>query len=169
LEIAAAPGGKTIQLALRKPSVIVSVDSDLRRMRTWRRNMQRMRIPNAHGILADARTLPFKVEFDQVIVDAPCSTLGVIRRHPEVKWWREERDLAALAHLQLEILSTCAKYVRTSGELLYSVCSFEPEETDLVMNSFLEQHPQFALIKTMTLLPHRDETDGFYIAGCKRV
>lgn len=163
LEIAAAPGGKTIQLALRARVTIVAVDSDIRRMRTWQRNMQRMKIPRVLGLLADARRLPLQNEFDQVVVDAPCSTLGVIRRHPEVKWWRQESDLIALSKLQLQILQACARCVRPQGELIYSVCSFEPEETEQVREAFLKDHSEFSVLKEMTLLPHRDHTDGFYI------
>jgi 16S rRNA (cytosine967-C5)-methyltransferase len=163
LEIAAAPGGKTIQLAFRKPASIIAIDSDLRRMRTWRRNMMRMKISGVHGLLADARNPPLRGDgFDQVIIDAPCSTLGVIRRHPEVKWWRKESDLTGLSALQLQILSACAKYVRSQGELIYSVCSFEPEETEQVREAFLKEQPQFKMLQEMTLLPHRDQTDGFY-------
>jgi 16S rRNA (cytosine967-C5)-methyltransferase len=163
LEIAAAPGGKTIQLAFRKPASIVAIDSDLRRMRTWRRNMVRMKIPGVHGLLADARNPPLLMNgFDQVIIDAPCSTLGVIRRHPEVKWWRNESDLSELHTLQLQILRACAKYVRSQGELIYSVCSFEPEETEQVREAFLKEQREFKMLQEMTLLPHRDQTDGFY-------
>jgi 16S rRNA (cytosine967-C5)-methyltransferase len=168
LEIAAAPGGKTVQLAFRvclpkSSGFIVAVDSDLRRMRTWQRNMQRMKIPCVYGVLADARRLPLQDSFDQVIIDAPCSTIGVIRRHPEVKWWRQESDLPNLAALQLQILNACAKYVRSQGELIYSVCSFEPEETEQVSEAFLKENPNFSKLRDMMLLPHRDHTDGFYI------
>ena len=169
LEIAAAPGGKTIQLAFRKPAAIIAVDSDLRRMRTWQRNMQRMRITSAQAVLADARNLPLISSFDQVVVDAPCSTLGVIRRHPEVKWWRVEKDLNDLAQLQLQILHASAKYLGESGELIYSVCSFEPEETESVVKTFLKEQPHFSLVQSRFLLPHRDKTDGFYIAKFKNL
>ena len=163
LEIAAAPGGKTVQLALRRPASIFAIDSDLRRMRTWQRNMLRMKIPGVYGLIGDGRTLPLQNNtFDQVIVDAPCSTLGVIRRHPEVKWWRQESDLQGLSFLQLQILNACAKYVRSQGELIYSVCSFEPEETEQVREAFLKKHPEYRKLQEMTLLPHREQTDGFY-------
>ena len=123
-----APSKNLPQLSFRRPASIVAIDSDLRRMRTWQRNMLRMKIPGVYGLIADGRNPPLqKHTFDQVIIDAPCSTLGVIRRHPEVKWWREESDLPGLSFLQLQILSACAKYVRSQGELIYSVCSFEPE------------------------------------------
>ena len=164
LEVAVAPGGKTIQLAFRTNgrASIFAVDSDARRMRTWQRNMNRMRIPNVFGVVADARQLPFHGTFDQVILDAPCSTIGVIRRHPEVKWWREEKDLENLKTLQLQILNACAKYVRSQGELIYSVCSFEPEETEQVSDTFLQTNKNVSKQNELFLLPHRTHTDGFY-------
>jgi 16S rRNA (cytosine967-C5)-methyltransferase len=164
LEIAAAPGGKTFQLATRlnDRGSIIAVDSGLRRMRTWKRNIERLKISSASGLVADARCLPICGEFDQVILDAPCSTLGVIRRHPEIKWWRQEEDLASIAQLQLDILNACLKYVRAEGELIYTLCSFEPEETEQVRDAFLEQNQQFTKTGEVFLLPHRDHTDGFY-------
>jgi 16S rRNA (cytosine967-C5)-methyltransferase len=138
-------------------------------MRTWKRNMERLKIPGVHGLVADGRNLPLLASFDQVILDAPCSTLGVIRRHPEVKWWREEEDLATIATLQLQILDACAKYVRSQGELIYSVCSFEPEETEQVSAAFLRDHKDFLELREMVLLPHRDQTDGFYAAKFQRI
>jgi 16S rRNA (cytosine967-C5)-methyltransferase len=165
LEIAAAPGGKTFQLAFRiqESGRIVAVDAQLRRMKTWKRNMDRMGIANVYGIAADARNLPLAGSFDQVVIDAPCSTLGIIRRHPEIKWWRQESDLLGLKTLQLQILNACAKYVRSQGELVYSVCSFEPEETEQVRDEFLTDHAEFSVQEERVLLPHRDHTDGFYI------
>jgi 16S rRNA (cytosine967-C5)-methyltransferase len=170
LEIAAAPGGKTFQLAFRiqEKGMVVAADAQLRRMKTWKRNMDRMRIANVYGVVADAtRNLPLAGSFDQVVIDAPCSTLGIIRRHPEIKWWRQESDLPGLRTLQLQILNACAKYVRSQGELVYSVCSFEPEETEQVRDGFLTDRAEFSVLQEMVLLPHRDHTDGFYILKMK--
>ena len=170
LEIAAAPGGKTFQLAFRiqESGRVVAVDAQLRRMKTWKRNMDRMGIANVYGIVADARNLQLAGSFDQVVIDSPCSTLGIIRRHPEIKWWRQESDLLDLKTLQLQILNACAKYVRSQGELVYSVCSFEPEETEQVRDDFLANRAEFSVLQEMALLPHRDHTDGFYILKMER-
>jgi 16S rRNA (cytosine967-C5)-methyltransferase len=170
LEIAAAPGGKTFQVAFRvqESGRVVAVDAQLRRMKIWKGNMDRMGIANVYGIVADARNLPLTGSFDQVVIDAPCSTLGIIRRHPEIKWWRQESDLLDLKTLQLQILNACAKYVRSQGELVYSVCSFEPEETEQVRDAFLADGAEFSVLQEMVLLPHRDHTDGFYIVKFRR-
>ncbi|HSP07951.1 MAG TPA: 16S rRNA (cytosine(967)-C(5))-methyltransferase RsmB [Acidobacteriota bacterium] len=166
LEIAAAPGGKTFQLALRMQDRgwIASVDSDGKRMKMWKRNIERLGIRCAAPVVADARALPFRAqEYDLVAVDAPCSSLGVIRRHPEIKWWRSEAELAGFGELQLQILDACAKYVRSRGALVYSVCSFEPEETSQVCERFLNAHRDFSDAEQRTLFPHRDGTDGFFV------
>jgi len=165
LEIAAAPGGKTFQLAIRMndSGLIVALDSDRTRMASWRRNINRLKIRSAQPLIADARHLPLLGTFNLVVIDAPCSSMGVERRHPELKWWRKEEDLESLRALQLQILSACAKYVGEQGRLVYSVCSFEPEETSRVIQEFIKASG-FQLIEDRYLFPHRDETDGFYIA-----
>lgn len=165
LEVAAAPGGKTLQLAMRMrdQGMITSVDSDLKRMKMWRRNIERLQIHSANGVVADARKLPLGKRFNLVTVDAPCSGLGVIRRHPEIKWWRNETELLKFAEVQLQILEACAKYVDDTGSMVYSVCSFEPEETEDISKEFLSLHSEFQETACKTLFPHRDNTDGFFI------
>ncbi len=171
LEIAAAPGGKTLQLAMRMrdQGMITSVDSDLKRMKMWRRNIERLRIHSANGVVADARKLPLGKRFNLVTFDAPCSGLGVIRRHPEIKWWRTEGELSKFAELQLQILESCVKYVDDTGSMVYSVCSFEPEETDDISKEFLRLHPEFQETTRKTLFPHRDNTDGFFVVRWEKI
>jgi 16S rRNA (cytosine967-C5)-methyltransferase len=171
LEVAAAPGGKTLQLAMRMrdQGMITSLDSDLKRMKMWGRNIDRLQIHSAKGVVADARKLPLGKRFNLVTFDAPCSGLGVIRRHPEIKWWRTEAELNKFADVQLQILESCAKYVDDTGSMVYSVCSFEPEETDEVAKEFLRLHPEFQETARKTLFPHRDNTDGFFIIRFRRV
>lgn len=170
LEVAAAPGGKTFQLAIRMGDKgrIVSIDSDKNRMKRWMENISRLKIHCAVPVVADARALPFRTDFDAVVIDAPCSSLGILRRHPEIKWWRTQDDLSVFRELQLQIMNECARFVRKQGLLFYSVCSFEPEETSQVSESFLNSNSQFEQIQSSTLYPHRNDTDGFYLAGFRR-
>lgn len=170
LEVAAAPGGKTVQLAFRMKGqgLIVSVDSGLNRMQRWQENIRRMKIASAQPVVADARSLPLLGQFDLVAVDAPCSSLGVIRRHPEIKWWLRPEELVEFQTLQLQILESCANNVRDNGEMIYSVCSFEPEETVQVKERFLAAHPEFAELQSLTLFPHVHGTDGFYILKLRK-
>lgn len=166
LEVASAPGGKTFQLALRMKDQgrIVSVDSDLHRMKRWKDNISRLGIRCASPFIADARTLTLLKEFDAVVIDAPCSSLGILGRHPEIKWWRTEAELPVFQNLQLQILNACAKHVRKDGMLFYSVCSFEPEETLQVLERFLSSHSDFQQVQSLTLYPHLNHTDGFFLA-----
>jgi 16S rRNA (cytosine967-C5)-methyltransferase len=170
LEIAAAPGGKTLQLAIRMKDSgrIVSIDADLKRMKMWQRNIDRLQIQSATPVVADARSLPFSKTFDLVTIDAPCSSLGTIRRHPEIKWWRQEPELKKFREMQLQIIQSCVKYVGENGQLVYLVCSFEPEETVEVVDEFLKLHPEFKEEERKILLPHRDNTDGFFAVRWKR-
>lgn len=170
LDVAAAPGGKTVQFAVRMngEGSIVCIDSSLGRMQRWRENIDRLGIRFAHPVVADGRRLPLLQKFDLVAVDAPCSSLGVIRRHPEIKWWLRPEDLAGFQDVQLQILESCANNVRDNGEMIYSVCSFEPEETIEIKERFLAAHPEFAEVQSLTLLPHVHGTDGFYIAKFRK-
>jgi len=162
LEIAAAPGGKTLQLAMTlKDGFIASLDSDIKRMRMWMENITRLGIRFAFPVVADARSLPFREFFDQVVIDAPCSSLGVIRRHPEIKWWRKPEHLAGIHALQKAIIRAAMRVLRPGGSLIYSVCSFEPEETTQVTHEFSPQDEIF-------LYPHKSGTDGFYFCKLRK-
>ena len=131
---------------------------------------------------ADAeRPLPFRPIFDAVLLDAPCSGLGVIRRDPDVKWRRTAADFAALAAAQRRLLDQTAAVLRPGGRLIYSTCSSEPEENDDVVDAFLAEHGDFraaeltappgavpALLDRsgrLRTLPHRDRLESFFAAA----
>jgi 16S rRNA (cytosine967-C5)-methyltransferase len=179
LDVAAAPGGKTFQAALRMEDrgLIVSADLDYHRMQRWKQNMARLGITSARPVVADARRPSFLGAFDRILIDAPCTSLGVIRRHPEIKWWRKPEDLAEFAEAQSQILEAHAAYAGSGGEIIYSVCSFEPEETTEVKQRFLSAHPEFHSVLLdhngrkedhVYLFPHLDGTDGFFIAKFRK-
>jgi 16S rRNA (cytosine967-C5)-methyltransferase len=90
--------------------------------------------------------LPFTADFDRVLVDAPCSGLGTIRRDPDIRWRRREEDLATLAQDQLALLGRAAAVVKPGGRLVYATCSSEPEENEQVVEAFLARRPEFALV-----------------------
>ena len=96
--------------------------------------------------VATSGPLPFAQLFDRVLVDAPCSGLGTIRRDPDIRWRRSERDLAGLAHDQLALLTRAAALVRPSGRLVYATCSSEPDENEAVVDAFLSAHDEFTLV-----------------------
>jgi 16S rRNA (cytosine967-C5)-methyltransferase len=129
--------------------------------------------------------LPFDQSFEVVVLDAPCSSLGTLRRNPEIRWQVREEDLQLRTPKQLAFLEQASKAVSPGGTLVYSVCSLEEEETGRVVASFLERNPDFAPLKVappprwaplveqeavgaFTLLPDRHSWDAFFVALLKR-
>ncbi|MWL73340.1 16S rRNA (cytosine(967)-C(5))-methyltransferase, partial [Escherichia coli] len=110
-------------------------------------------------------------QFDRILLDAPCSATGVIRRHPDIKWLRRDRDIKELAQLQAEILDAIWPHLKAGGTLVYATCSVLPEENSLQVSSFLKRTPNARLALTGTPeqpgkqnLPGAEEGDGFFYA-----
>ena len=186
LDACASPGGKTTQMAaaLQGDGTIAAADVRGRRVALLDRAVRESGARNVLVVQANARqTVPFRdAAFDAILVDAPCSGLGTIRRDPDVRWRRRETDLASLATAQSEMLAHLADAVRPGGRLVYSTCSSEPEENEAVVEAFLSSHRQFRLAtpahfkKDVTMaplldgngalrtLPFRDGLEAFYAA-----
>ncbi|GIX48709.1 MAG: ribosomal RNA small subunit methyltransferase B [Candidatus Tectimicrobiota bacterium] len=149
LDACAAPGGKTTHLAqlMEDTGWILACDPQWGRLRLVQHNVERLRLRRVALCVADARRPPLApgALFDRILVDAPCSGLGVVRRHPDIKWRRTPADLAALSALQLELLHAQVPLLAPAGLLIYSVCSNEPEETWAVVSRFLAAHPELHL------------------------
>jgi 16S rRNA (cytosine967-C5)-methyltransferase len=140
LDLCAAPGGKTAQLAAAGAAV-TALDRSPERLARLAENMARLRL-DVKTVAADART--FSAEpFDAVLLDAPCSATGTIRRHPDVAWIKKPEEIASLAALQSALLDRAAALVRPGGRLVYSTCSLEPEEGEDQIAAFLARHPDF--------------------------
>ena len=128
-------------------------------------------------VRGDIRRLPFKSGvFDAILIDAPCSSLGIVRKHPEIKWRRQEKDMARFGNYQLSLLRAAWRSLRRGGHCVYSVCSFEPEETVDVIAAFQEEQ-QFVLENPLPFLfnkeyflslPHKTGIDGFFIAKLRK-
>ena len=103
-------------------------------------------------------------KYDRVLLDVPCSGLGVIRKKPDIKWTRMPEDLENLILVQEKILDTCSEYVRTGGRLVYSTCTILKQENEEQVEKFLKKHTEFNLVEQINLYPNVDETDGFFIA-----
>jgi 16S rRNA (cytosine967-C5)-methyltransferase len=168
LDTCAAPGGKAFRLASRGSSVhAVDVSDDrLDRLRAGARRL-RLEIPTRrhdweHGPMGSEE------RFDAVLVDAPCTSLGVVRRHPEIRWRRTPFDPTAAAGRQARILSAASQHVRSGGALVYSVCSPEPEEGVQVVDGFLKAHPAFTLETSWSTAPPTHDEDAFYGARLRR-
>lgn len=144
----AAPGGKTAQLAsaLQDRGVLVAGDLRPKRLRLLRETLAAARIGSVSVILHDLlRGFPFSSAFDCVLVDAPCSSLGTIRRDPDIRWSRREDELPGFSARQITMLEQASGGVRPGGRLVYATCSSEPEENDSVVETFLASNPGFAL------------------------
>jgi 16S rRNA (cytosine967-C5)-methyltransferase len=143
VDLCAAPGGKTAQLVLAGASV-VAVDSSKRRLKLLAENLARLGL-EAEPVLADAATWQPGTSFDAVLLDAPCSSTGTIRRHPDIPYIKSPKDIEALAALQSRLLDNAAKLVKPGGRLVYSTCSLEPEEGEAQAAAFLVRNEGFSL------------------------
>jgi 16S rRNA (cytosine967-C5)-methyltransferase len=189
LDVCAGGGGKATLAAMlmENRGEVVAVDVSARALRRLQEARQRLGATIVRPVRGDARALPgqWRGWADRVLVDAPCTGLGTLRRRPEIRWHREPADIPRLADLQGAILDGVADAVRVGGCLVYAVCSHEPEEGPEVVARFLTRHPEFspedelpaffqgsrAALLTgpwVATWPHRHETDGFYIARLRR-
>jgi 16S rRNA (cytosine967-C5)-methyltransferase len=146
LDTCASPGGKTTALsaAMDGRGLLVACDVRSRRIELLRRTVAAAGAPNVRIVQADLMSvLPFSQPFDCVLVDAPCSGLGILRRDPDIRWRRQEDDLPTLAAAQLVMLQHAAAAVRRGGRLVYATCSSEPEENEAIAAAFLATTSSF--------------------------
>jgi 16S rRNA (cytosine967-C5)-methyltransferase len=165
LDLAAAPGGKSLVLGLDGHDVI-SNDVSLRRLLPLRRSWPSMLTTASRMTVSDGRQPSFRVGFDAVLLDAPCSATGTIRRNPEIKWRLKETDLAAFASLQRELLRSALSMTREW--CVYSTCSLETEENEAVVEEVLGARSGFGVHGKLVLTPDGG-TDGFVIHVIRRL
>lgn len=190
LDVCAGVGGKSGHLAqvMENEGELVSMDVEDYKLQSLAREMKRLGITNITTHACDlTRESPEIIGdgFDAVLVDAPCSGLGVIRRNPDTKWKYFKRNATRHAKKQKSILSAAARCVRPGGTLVYAVCSMEPEENGAVVEAFLEKHTDFRMMKPfdatpdgaealishegyVATLPHKHGMDGFFAARMVR-
>ncbi|MEO8604489.1 MAG: 16S rRNA (cytosine(967)-C(5))-methyltransferase RsmB [bacterium] len=189
LDVCAAPGGKALAVAeaVGVTGRVVALDRAGAGLRNLRREAGRLGF-SLSPLQADATQLPLapSQRFDAVLVDAPCTGLGTLRQHPEIRWRRTPRDVTELASLQRAILSSAAPFVRPGGGLVYATCTIVQAENDAVVDAFLAAHPDFApedaapylpsaaqtLVDARGALrtfPQRDGLDGFFAMRLKRL
>jgi 16S rRNA (cytosine967-C5)-methyltransferase len=138
-DLCAAPGGKTAQLAAAGARV-TAVDRSPARLERVRDNLKRLSL-SAELVCADAATWTTEQEFDAVLLDAPCSSTGTIRRHPDVPWLKHAADITALAQVQGQLIERALALTRTGGTLIYCTCSLEPEENENIVAALLAREP----------------------------
>jgi len=181
-DLCAAPGGKALVLAAAA-RYTVAADRSFGRMRRIRENLERTRGQGAALaaglVVADGRAPALRTA-DVVLLDAPCTGTGTLRRHPDGRWRIQPADLAALGRLQRELLDAAAQLVRPGGVLLYSTCSLEPEENEAQVTWFLDRYPEYSPAPTgavppdvrngawLSVLPQRHGCDGAFAARLLR-
>lgn len=188
LDVCAAPGGKTTHLAhlMHDAGTLLACDVSPARLRMLRHHILRFKLSSVLTVAVDAtHTLPVRGKFDRILVDAPCSGLGVLRHHPDIKWRKSPDDFAILQTTQLRLLHNQHSLLAHNGRMIYSVCSYEPEETREVVTQFLAAHPDMQLDSMVTdvtgplvkhlqpsgvleLTPELWHTDGAFVARFRR-
>ncbi|ANM31933.1 hypothetical protein ABI59_23765 [Acidobacteria bacterium Mor1] len=184
LDACAAPGSKTFLLSADPQAQVVAADLHPARLRRMREGLDRLGRDNVSLVAADMRRPTFEGDFGRVLVDAPCTGTGTLRRHPEIRWRLQPEDPARLADLQRQILDACAARVAPGGVLVYAVCSLEAEEGPQQVEAFLQRDPRFRLEDPRECLPAGahvlldekgclatsppDGVDGFYAARFRR-
>ena len=143
LDLCAAPGGKTMQIAAAGHQV-TAVDASQSRLGRLRENLGRTHL-EAKLVTADALTWEPNVQYDAILLDAPCSATGTFRRHPEVLYRARVDIIASSVELQTRLLERAAQWLNPGGALVYAVCSLEPQEGEEIVTAFLAGHPDFAI------------------------
>jgi 16S rRNA (cytosine967-C5)-methyltransferase len=149
LDLCAAPGGKTAAMLadMHDRGLLVACDVRSRRMTLLQQTVRKLRSARVRLVhVPSSGALPFLPRFERILVDAPCSGLGTIRRDPDIRWRRGERELLGLSVSQRGLLNRSADLVAENGRLVYATCSSEPEENDAVVSAFLSERPEFELL-----------------------
>ena len=189
-DFCAGAGGKTLALGawMRNTGRLYAFDVSEKRLAKLKPRLARSGLSNVHPVLLahenDAKIKRLAGKLDRVLVDAPCSGLGTLRRNPDMKWRQREQDIAELNDKQRSILASAARLIKAGGRLVYATCSLLEQENEAIVREFLTTHPDFILqpmSEVMTeqklplqmgdflqMLPHRQHTDGFFAAVLER-
>lgn len=172
IDACAAPGGKSLAIAekMRNSGQIIAWDIYRRKLTIVNKEAERLGIDIINTKTWDASRVDSSLvsKADKVLVDAPCSGLGVVRRKPEIKYKKLTTDILELPKKQLAILSASSKYVKPGGILVYSTCTISKEENQRVIRDFLRRNPSFSKVESLQLLPNINNSDGFYICKLKK-
>lgn len=190
VDFCAGAGGKTLALGalMRNTGRLYAFDVSEKRLAKLKPRLARSGLSNVHPVQIaherDAKIKRLAGKIDRVLVDAPCSGMGTLRRNPDVKWRQAESAIGEMHDKQIAILAGAARLVKGGGRLVYATCSFLNEENDDVAADFLAKHPDFELVPMskvlaeqkialemgdyLKLLPHKHQTDGFFAAVFER-
>ncbi len=183
LDSCAGPGSKTTQIAdgLNGSGAVIASDIHAHRLRTVAETSSLHQLVNVHCLVLNGlEPLPLRENsFDRVLVDAPCSGTGTLRRNPEIRWRISAGDIDDLSARQSQLLRNASRMVKPGGRLVYSTCSVEPEEDELVAQTFLENNSNFSAVQLpfsyaitigggVRTWPQHQDTDGFFVASFQR-
>ena len=192
LDACAGLGGKTGHIAQLMENIgsIFALDNHGKRLATLQSQMRRLKVTIVKEIKYDLLNpspppVSVPLQFDRILLDAPCSGVGVIRRNPDTKWRLSKNDLKKYSNIQVKLLDNLSNLVKPTGLLVYAVCSTEIEETHDVLGRFLNRHPKFTIFQRPALpealvagshfdggvlktFPHRHQMDGFFAVGLRR-
>jgi 16S rRNA (cytosine967-C5)-methyltransferase len=190
VDFCAGAGGKTLLLGamMRSTGRLYAFDVAEKRLVKLKPRVARSGLSNVHPVLIsgenDTKVKRLAGKIDRVLVDAPCSGLGTLRRNPDLKWRQTPESVAELTRKQADILAGAARLVKAGGRLVYATCSILPDENEVVVDAFLASHPDFARLSAadllakqgieiavgedLRLLPHTHGTDGFFAAVLER-
>lgn len=190
VDFCAGAGGKTLALGalMRNTGRLYAFDVSEKRLTKLKPRMARSGLSNVHPVVIaherDAKVKRLAGKIDRVLVDAPCSGLGTLRRNPDVKWRQQPGAVAEMQEKQASILDAASRLVKNGGRLVYATCSLLDEENDVIVEGFLANHADFELVpmnqvlaeqkiplemdKYLKLLPHKHQTDGFFAAVLQR-
>lgn len=168
LDLCAAPGGKTTFAAqlMRNEGLVVAEEPDAKRSGLIRENCARLGVTCVRSPAAPGELPP--PTFDRILVDAPCSNTGVMRRRVELRWRIQCAEIERLREVQLRLLQESASRLKPGGTMVYSTCSLEPEENRSVVEEFLAGHSEFTHETERQLIPFQDGVDGAYVARLRR-
>ena len=184
LDMCAAPGGKSSHIAqlLGNKGRLIAVDKYDAKIKMLKENFERLGITNTEFVQDDAAEFMNETitseKFNKILLDAPCSGLGVLSKKPDIRWKREIEDVLNLSKLQLKMLENASRYVKPGGVIVYSTCTTEPEENIEVVKAFLDAHPEFSIDNAskyvnrdlvneegcIETFPHRNGIDGSFAA-----
>lgn len=172
LDLCAAPGGKTTFIAqeMQNNGILIAQDTHRARLDMVRQNCERLGVSIARLSVSSGVTHPeLSLAFDRILVDAPCSNTGVMRRRVDLRWRVREEELQRLQALQQKLLDDALVQLKPDGRLVYSTCSLEPEENSQITQWFLRHHPEFKSIEARQLTPFEHGVDGAYAVAFERI
>ncbi|MGO8926348.1 MAG: 16S rRNA (cytosine(967)-C(5))-methyltransferase RsmB [Limisphaerales bacterium] len=166
LDLCAAPGGKLIALAqlMRNEGRLLAHDTTPDRLKLIEQNFARLGVTCVQSVLPSTLNSQLSTTFDRILIDAPCSNTGVMRRRVDLRWRIRPKEIGRLRATQLELLRQAASLLKPGGRLVYSTCSLEPEENNDVVKEFLTGRADFRLERSRELLPFAEAVDGAYVA-----